>query len=178
MFQYSGIGILAFVAVTLCWSLSLVLYRVGGSGGTARKLALLLSVEGITLISTGYIDLFLTEAARAHHLYPAFYRFEEIVHTLGDCAMLALYPPFLAAALNSRMTRPFEGRRMQVFLWVAAMALFFAVLYTPLRYGATLLYLTLSVLFLFALIASIQAWHGADRGAVRTRAGIRAIPGC
>ena len=76
----------------MCWSLAAVLYRVGNTGSVARQLSLLLVVEGATLISTGYIDLLLTDYARALPFYPVFFRAEEIVHTVGDCAMLALSP--------------------------------------------------------------------------------------
>ena len=54
-------GILALVAVAMCWSLAVVLYRVGTAGSVARKLALLLVIEGVTL-APGYIDLLLTPA--------------------------------------------------------------------------------------------------------------------
>ena len=169
MIQADPYGILAVIAFVLCWSLAAVLYRVGTPGSVARKLALLLVVEGTTLISTGFIDLFLTPTVRAHRLYPVWIHAEEIVHTCGDCAMLALYPPFLAAALQTRLTRPFAGRGMRLGLWIAATLLFFAVLYSPLKVGAVLLYLLLSLLFAFALVASIHAWRIAD-GAARTRA--------
>jgi hypothetical protein len=175
MLQASPIGFLALVAVTACWALAVVLYRVGTSGSTARKLALLLVVEGITLISTGYIDLFLTPAVRSHHLYPVWFRAEEIVHTFGDCAMLALYPPFLAVALHTRMTRPFAGKQMRIGLALASLALFVTVLSSPLQYGATLLYLALSLLFGFALVASIHAWYVAAPGIARTRARVFAL---
>ena len=92
MFQASSTGFLALIAVAMCWGLAVVLYRVGTPGSVARKLALLLVIEGVTLISTGYIDLFLGPAARAHVLYPSWLRAEEIAHTFGDCAMLALAP--------------------------------------------------------------------------------------
>ncbi len=58
MFQANSVGILALVALAMCWGLAVVLYRVGTTGSVARKLSLLLVVEGATLISTGYIDLF------------------------------------------------------------------------------------------------------------------------
>ena len=82
MFQVDPIGILALVSVTACWALALLLYRVSAPGSVGRKLSLLLVVEGVTLISTGYLDLFLTEETRAHRLYPQFLRFEEVIHTL------------------------------------------------------------------------------------------------
>ncbi|MCJ7557413.1 MAG: hypothetical protein MUP90_10965 [Gammaproteobacteria bacterium] len=174
MLQLNLVGILALVAVAMCWSLAVVLYRVGTFGGVARKLSLVLVVEGMTLVSTGYIDLFLTPAGRAHHLYPQFVQLEGIIHTFGDCAMLVLYPTFLAAALQTPLTRPFEGRGMRMAIAAVATALFFAVFLTPLEFGASLLYLLLSVLFGFALVASIHAWRGAA-GEARSRARAFAI---
>ena len=109
MFQFNSHGVLALVALAMCWALAAVLFRVGTTGSVARKLSLLLVVEGVTLISTGYLDLFLTESTRALPFYPTFFRAEEIVHTIGNCAMLALYPPFLAAALRTKLTRSSTG---------------------------------------------------------------------
>jgi len=169
MSQANAIAILAFFAAAMSWALAVTLYRVGTAGSVARKLALLLVVEGVTLISTGFIDLFFTPEMRAHRLYPAWLSAEEIVHTLGDCAMLALYPPFLAAALQTKLTRPFAGKRVQIFIAGISIALFFAVLMTPLQFGARLLYLMLSLLFGFALVASINAWRVAT-GITRARA--------
>ncbi len=151
-----------------------MLFRVGAPGSVARQLSLLLVVEGVTMVSTGYLDLFLTEAARAHSLYPVFFRAEEIVHTLGDCAMLALYPTFLAAALRTSMTRPFADSRIRLALGLAAAALCAIVLWGPLKLGGTLLYVSLSILFAFALVASIDAWRTAS-GTARSRAGIFAL---
>ncbi len=169
MFQFSSIGFFALAAVALCWSLAVVLFRTSMPGGVARKLSLLLVVEGVTLISTGYIDLFLTESFRGSVWYANWVWFEMVVHTLGDCAMLVLYPPFLAAALQTKLTRPFERRKVQLGITFVSIALFFAVFFTPLWLGATLLYLLLSLLFGFALVASIHAWH-IQSGATRARA--------
>lgn len=140
----------------------------------ARKLSLLLVVEGATLISTGFLDLFLTESTRALPFYPAFLRAEEIVHTVGDCAMLALYPTFLAAALRTELTRLFSDYRMQIVIAAAALALCAVVLWGPIKLGGTLLYVLLSVLFGYALVASVHAWRTAS-GLARSRAGIFAL---
>lgn len=169
MFHIHPIGILALVAWAMCWILAVVLYRVGTTGSVARKLSVLLVIEGLTLISTGYIDLMLAPVVQDYSWYPTWMTIEGWVHTFGDCAMLALYPPFLAAALQTRMTRPFANKQVQIGITVASILLFFAVLNTPLKYGATLLYVLLSVLFTFALVASIQAWREAS-GAARSRA--------
>jgi hypothetical protein len=174
MFQPSGIGILAVAAFAMCCGLAVVLYRVGTPGSVARKLSLLLMVEGVTLISTGYIDLFLTPTTRASNWYPTWLRTEEIIHTLGDCAMLALYPPFLAAALNTKLTRPFGNKTVRAGVTGIAAVLCLLVLWGPVDLSATILYLSLTLLFAFALIASIQAWHTAA-GTARTRAGTFAI---
>ena len=162
-------AILALFAVAMCWALAVVLYRVGHSGSVARKLSVLLVIEGLTLISTGYIDLLLGQALQEKDWYPTWLMVEGWVHTFGDCAMLALYPPFLAAALKTDMTRPFESKRVQIGISIASAVLFFAVLLTPLKFGATLLYVLLSLLFGFALLASVQAWRRAS-GAARSRA--------
>lgn len=170
MFLIHPVGILALFAVAMCWVLATVLYRVGTPGSVARKLSVLLVIEGITLISTGYIDLLLSPGSREHHLYPLWVQIEGVVHTFGDCAMLALYPPFLAAALGTRLTRPFARKRVQVGITGASVLLFLAVTFTPLQFGATLLYLLLVVLFGYALLASIDTWRAATGAArVRTR---------
>jgi hypothetical protein len=175
MIQIHPVGILAVIAVVMCWGFAWVLYRTGTPGSMARKLSLLLVVEGVTLISTGYIELFLTDSMRAHHLYPTMFQASGIIHTFGDCAMLALYPAFLAAALNTKLTRPFAETRVRIVLAVASAVLFFATLLGPLEFGATLLYLLLSLLFIFALVASIHAWRTAASRVARTRAGIYAL---
>ena len=174
MFQFSQIGFLAVVAVALCWCLATVLYRVGAAGSVARMLSLLLVVEGITLISTGFLDLFLTEPARALPFYPTFLRAEEIVHTVGDCAMLALYPPFLAAALRTNLTRLFAGKRARIALAITALAICLIFFQVPIELGGTLLYVLLTALFFYALVVSVHAWH-TSTGSARSRAGVFAI---
>ena len=176
MSQATLIGVLSVSAVLMCWGLAFVLYRTGASGSMARALSLLLVVEGITLISTGYIDLFLPDSLLTHPSYPAFVSVEVAIHTFGDCAMLALYPPFLAKALNTKLTRPFENTRVRIGIAIAAAALFVAVmLSTDKKIAPTLLYLGLSTLFLYALIAAVHAWHTARSRTSRTRAGIYAL---
>jgi len=170
MLQFDALGSLGLVAVLMCWSLAVVLYRVAATGGAARLLALLLTVEGIALVAQGFVDMFFTESVRAHPAYPAWLKGEEIVHTLGDCATFALYPAFLALALKTKLTRPFARRSMRISLAVTATALFFVVMLSPLEIGATLLYVLLSLLFGFALVASVLAWRAAPVGAARTRA--------
>jgi len=174
MLQFSAMGTLAFVALAMCWGLAIIVFRVSGSGSVARQLSLLLVIEGATMISTGYIDLFFTESTRAASWYPTFYRLEEIVHTVGDCLMLALYPPFLAAALRTRLTAPFGTPRARAVLLALAATLCAFVLWGPLRIGGTLLYVSLVILFAFALIASVDAWRSAE-GIARSRAATFAL---
>lgn len=169
MFQFNTISFFAFIAVAMCASLAVVLYRVGTPGSLARKLSLLLVVEAVTLVSTGYIDLLFTDAITSHSAYPTWFAVESQVHTFGDAAMLALYLPFLALALNTSLTRPFGTRPVRIIVTAIAVALFFAVSLTPLEVGATTLYLCLSLLFLFALVASVHAWITAT-GVARARA--------
>ena len=103
--------------------------------------------------------------------YPAWVQAEVVIHTLGDCAMVALYPPFLAAALQTRLTLPFASLRMRIVLALGSTALFFAVILGPIEYGGQLLYVLMCAVFGFALVASIQAWYVASgEGRARARA--------
>ena len=175
MFQANAMGIFGLVSVAMCWALAVVLYRAGSTGSMARKLALLLVVEGVVLGTSGYIDLLLTPAATASSWYPVYNQAQGIVHNFGDCMLLALYPPFLAAALHTKLTRPFAGKRMRIGLGVVSVTLFSVVILTPPEIGLTVLYASMSLLFGFALVASIHAWAVAAPGIARTRAGIFAL---
>jgi hypothetical protein len=170
MLQLDALGVLGVLAVLTCWSLAAMLFRVASANAVTRMLAYLLVVEGITLASNGYVDMLLTSAVRAQPGYASWLRFEEVVHTLGDCAMLALYPPFLGMALKTNLTRRFADRPVRLGLAAAAAVLFVAVFTTPLQVGATALYLSVAILFSFALVASILAWRGAETAAARSRA--------
>ena len=169
MFQADPWGILTLVAVAMCWALAITLFRVGVPGSTARKLALLLFVEGVTLGFSGASYSLFVSINDTFSQYPLLETIEKFVHTLGDCALLALYPAFLAGALQTRLTRPFANKRVQLGLAGYAAMLFFAVMYAPFTVGFTLLYLSLALVFGFALVASIQAWRIAT-GAARQRA--------
>ncbi len=52
MRQSTLMGMFGLVAVAMCWALLVVLYRVAATGRVARKLVLLLAVEGVTLVCT------------------------------------------------------------------------------------------------------------------------------
>lgn len=169
MFQFDPIGLLAVVAFVMCIGLAVVVHRVGMSGGPARSLSLLLAVEGITMISTGYIDLFVDPEVRALPSYAVWLTVEGYIHTAGDCLMLALYPPFLGLALRTPLVQPLTSVTARIVLAVAATILFLAVFLTPLEYGAVFLYASLVILFVFALVSSIHAWH-LSQGAAKSRA--------
>jgi len=163
-------GTLALVAVAMSWTLAAVLFRVSAPGSVARKLSLLLVIEGVTLGSSSAPTFVLTSLSDFLNAHPAFAEALSAVHTFGDCAMLALYPPFLAAALRTSLTRPFLDKRVRVGLMVVAASLFLYVVasqYGPI--GVSLLFLGLVATFTYALIASIHAWH-ISSGAARSRA--------
>jgi len=169
MFRADPRGILALVAIAMCLALAVVLYRVGTRGSVARKLALLLVVEAVTLGSSSSLEFLLVSPSAAFAAYRQWFDIQFLVHTLGDCAMLALYPPFLAAALQTPMTRPFADKRVQAGLAVVAIALFVFLQLGPFEIAGALLYLALALVFWYALAASIHAWRSAS-GAARTRA--------
>jgi len=172
----------------MCWSLSVVLFRVGARGSVARKLALVLVVEGVALVSCGLIEYLFTVPDDFYPRNPRFAIAELMVHAVGDCGMLVLYPPFLAAALNTRWTRAFADRRVRVGITLCAALLYAALcwpLATALRTSAQpdyallvlptgILYAALVALFVFAFGASLRVWL-VSTGAARKRARIFAI---
>ena len=177
MFQADPRGILALVAVAMCLVLAVVLYRVGTRGSVARKLSLLLVVEAVTLGSSSSVEFLLVSPTATIEAYPRWYEIMFLVHTLGDCAMLALYPPFLAAALQTPMTRPFADKRVQAGLAVAAIALFVFLQVGPIqdRRCAALLRTRAGLLVRTRGVDPCLA-HGERRGSyegTRFRGGIR-----
>jgi hypothetical protein len=176
MLTWQFVGIIGLVAIAACWIFAIVLFRVGAPDSVSRKLALVMVVEGAALFTSGVpesaINLTGNEQYFVEHpgFFQAYLQIGFALHTLADCAMIALYPPFLAAALRTKWTRPFAGKRGRIASAIAAVVLFALVATTPLKIGATLLYLSLSTLFGFALLASFQAWQLAEPGIARTRA--------
>jgi hypothetical protein len=151
-------------------------------------LALLLIVEGMALATSGSIDLLLVGLADIYQRHPALPFGELVLHALADCGMLVLYPPFLAAALRTPLTRPFASRRLRFGIALASGLLYgalvapfvtaFAHSTTP-DYGLTtipaaILYVALVGLFVYAFAASLHAWH-VSTGLSRKRARIFAF---
>ena len=99
MLDISLLEVLGAAAITLCWVLAVVLFRVGSAGSVARKLAMLLAVEGLALVTSGIVFDFLSPAVQESWWESPSVAYSFTVHTFADCLMLALYPPFLAATL-------------------------------------------------------------------------------
>ncbi len=175
MSQITLIGILGLVAIAACWALAVVLYKVGTTGSVARKLAVLLVVEGFVLATAGFPDFAFAVPLSFYESHPMLNFFAGLVHHLGDAAMIALYPPFLALALNTNLTRPFTDTRVRIGLAIGSVVLGLAVVFTPSRIATTLLYATVTLLFVYTFVASVHAWRTAKRGIVRERAGIFAL---
>ena len=148
----------------------MLLFRTGMPGSVGRRLSVLLFVEGLTLGSSGagiaywFVDL---DAVLAKHSWLNLLL--TAVHFSGDSAMLALYPPFLAMALRTKLVRPFGNPRVQALLAVAAATLCALATFASPRFGEAVLYLAMASVFLFALAASINAWY-LSTGVARTRA--------
>ena len=176
MFRADPEGIIAVVAVLMSWALAVVLYRVGAAGSVARKLSLLLVFEGLTLGTSDSAMLLLASLSSYYEQYPWVVPGQSMIHTFGDCGMIALYPPFLAAALRTKLTRPFASRRGQGISLALASVLFVFVMAGSMLFdieaiSLSVLYLAMALLFLYSFIASLHAWYIAT-GAARTRARI------
>jgi len=169
MFVFEIRGVITLSAVLLCWSLAVVLFRVSVSGSVARKLSVLLFFEGLTLGTSSGIYYIFAAGQGILEPYPWLEMSMSIAHSFGDCAMIALYPPFLAVALQTRLTRPFARTGVQRFVVGYAVLLFLLVAIGPEQISWTLLYLSMTGLFAFALIAAIHAWLSAQ-GQARSQA--------
>jgi len=170
------VGLLGLAAVALCWSLAIVLFRVGPPGGVARKLSVLLAVEGVTLITAGFPEfvLGLSEDFWVEHM--TYTTLSGLAHFLGDAGMVALYPPFLASALGTALTRPFGKATVRIPIAVVAVATAIGATVAIAIWNsfavASILYVMVMLTFLFGLAASLNAWHSAKPGVARTRAGL------
>jgi len=169
------IGILGLVAIAACWALAVVLYRSRTTGGAADNLVVLLVVEGFVLITAGFPEFAFGLSDQFYESHPTLYFFMGLVHHGGDAAMIALYPPFLALALDTGITRPFADKRVRIFLAIGSAILGLAAVVSPTQIVITLLYASVTLLFLYSLVASIHAWRTAKSGLVRERAGIFAL---
>jgi hypothetical protein len=175
MFHAHPFGILALSAVAMSWSLAAVLFRVSTPDSVARKLALLLLIEGVTLGSSDAPWFVLASRVEFLEAHPLLVTASSTLHVIGDCAMMALYPAFLALALRTGLTRVFLQRRTRAGLVVAAGLFGFLIFIESLqRVGVTLLFLGLVTTFCYAFVASVQAWRAAT-GAARSRALVFAL---
>ena len=172
IFEEYATGILGIIAIAACLALAVALYRVTSVSGTARMLGILLLIEAVTLGTAGYFEIVLGVTEAYYEQNTPWLQISFAIHTFGDCAFVAFYPPFLAAALQTKLTRPFAGKRMRIGLVIVSVVMFFAVNLSPMEVGATVLYLMLSALFGYALVAAIHAWYVAPAGTTRSRAGV------
>jgi hypothetical protein len=175
MTQVTLIGIIGLVAIAACWSLAVLLYRVSTTGSVARKLAVLLVVEGFVLVTAGFPDFAFNIPDSFYESHPKLGWFMGLVHHLCDSVMITLYPPFLALALNTKLTRPFRNPRVRIGLAAGSILLVLSVVFNPSQITITLLYSMMTLLFVYAFLASIHAWRTAKRGIARERAGIFAL---
>ncbi len=175
MFQADLVAAFGAVAVSLCWSLAVVLFRAGLPGSVSRRLSLLLTVEGVTLASSGVLDFFLAPEYRVGSGYVLWTQVSYVIHLLGDGGMLALYPLFLARVLDTPLVRPFANPNGRRAIVGTAAGLVLLTYTTPLTVGVVTLYVVMASLFAFALAASFHAWHRAPAGVERARAGTLAL---
>lgn len=169
------IGILGLVAIATCWSLAVVLFRLSASGSVARRLAVLLVVEGFVLVTAQFPEFAFAIPYSFFDSHPKFDWFLGLAHHSCDVAMLSLYPPFLAQALDTKLTRPFGNKRVRIGLVVVSLLLVLDPIVSQSRIGITFLYSAVTLLFVFAFLASVNAWYIAERGIARERAGIFAL---
>lgn len=171
------IGILGVVAIAACWGLAVMLFRVAPKGGPGRLLAWLMLCEGLALFTAGFPEFALGIGPEIYQgwLGPV----SAMSHFLADVGMIAFYPPFLAAALVTRFTRPFSRRGVRIALVIVALLIWLGAI-VPMALagsdvGFNVLYCAVMLVFIYGFIASVDAWRRAEPGMARTRAGVFAI---
>lgn len=152
-----------------------MLFRVGTAGSVARRLAYLLVIEGFVLVTAQFPEFAFKIPDEFFETRQTVWFALGLIHHVGDGLMIALYPPFLASALNTKMTRPFAGTPMRIGLASAATAMVLAVTLAPSSTTISLLYGSVMLVFIYAFVVSVHAWLIAKRGPARRRAGIFAI---
>jgi hypothetical protein len=178
MWYVPAVGVLGLTAIAMCWALAVVLYRVAPKGSTARKLAVLLVIEGLTLFTAGFPEFVMGMEWANHYqeIYPTLGLASFLFHHLSDGAMIALYPPFLAAALATGFTARFARKGARITLAIIGLVLALSTVVTATLWeshvGSAALYIAVMLLFVIALIASIDAYRKAKPGLAKTRAGV------
>ena len=152
MIAWDPRNIPGLLAVLVCFVFALVLRRVGERGSSARKLVLLLVVEDVRLATSRAVMFGVDNASLFHASGKPKLAFW--LRTLfGNAADATLYLPFVASALGGPLARPFGVKAVIDYLrWIA------------------MLYASLGATFLFALVASVEAWRSAPPGLTRSRA--------
>lgn len=179
MGQTTLIGVLGVFAVAACWSLAGLLFRVAPRGGPARLLAWLLIIEGLALFTAGFPEYALGIGDEVYEAMPWLGIVSGVSHFLADAGMLAFYPPFLAAALATPLTRPFSRRGPRIGLVLVAFLVWVGAIVPMALFGSGVgigvIYVSVMLLFTYGFIASIDAWRRAEPGIAKTRAGVFAI---
>jgi hypothetical protein len=102
-----------------------------------------------------------------------------LLHQVGDVALIAFYPPFLARALPATWARPFGTVPVRIGLVIFGIALWEFTSFGGDPQGffvrRSVLYLFMCLTFLFALGVSLQAWRSATTDSQRRRARAFAI---
>lgn len=169
VFAANPIGIVTVLAILFSWALAIVLYRTSERGTAARQLALLLVVEGFTLLSSTSILFIFSAGLQLYESQPWINTFGLIVHFFFDSLMIALYPPFLAAALNTPLTRPFARKGVVLGWWAYSAAIYLFTQFVSEEIGVKLISFSLVGVFAYALVAASHSWLN-SRGQARTRA--------
>lgn len=163
-------NLLGLAGVLMCFAFAVWLWRVGSRGSTARQLSLLLVIEGVTLGTSSALQFGVAYDPNAP---PVLQILRSLLHHVGDVALIALYPPFLANALRTRWTLPFARPPVRIGLAFLAVALLAFVLgFGPEAYfrRVPLLYLAMCLTFIYAFVISLQAWRAATTESDRRRA--------
>ena len=157
------------VGALVAWAFAFYILRVAPRDALVRRLAGLLLLEGFVLANVLPGVFFRTDDVEWR-------RFWHGVHYVSDWAMVALYPPFLALALPSPLTRAFRTRTGQVMCAaIAGAGILSVVVFPSLYYGrggfkmVPVLFGVMTIMFAYAVVSGVVTWRSTT-GLTRERA--------
>jgi hypothetical protein len=153
----------------VAWAFAVYIFRVAPRDPVVRRLTGLLVLEGFVLANVLPAVFFRVDDVEWRRMWYA-------IHYVSDWMMLALYPPFLALALPSPVTRAFRTRTGQlVCAAIAAAGILSVIAFPGAYYGrggfkmVPILFGIMTIMFAYGVFSGIVTWRSST-GLVRERA--------
>jgi hypothetical protein len=188
--QFLPVGLVGLLAAFFAWGTALFIFTQVPDSRIARRFALLLTLEGLTIFASwaGPV-IWLTDLDQAYQA--------SLLHLVSDSLLIALYLPTIAVVVNSPMVRIFATLPWALLPLSVGLCGAFAVLVMPESFmpiGNTtpgpegwttyfnsggklwpIIFLLLTLSYTYGFIATVLAWHSAESAVSKRKNGILAV---